>query len=196
MNIVGSARPRLMPDPCDADEPFGAHATEVSTAMRTERAFRIEHNRTLRPAPEDYPMPEWTAAYLMPLNREQREIGQSLPRHESGFSPSSTNVILTQQPSNVAGVGPQLWILGENAQSIGHTSSLTIGHAGHRRHTGNPTPGPLLLNNWLHRRSAFLVCSTDPLSRYSCQEVSVCSNCCEMRTHAPPHLDTRRSPIP
>ena len=56
MTIVGPARPHLMPGPCDGDEPFGAHSSEISTAMCTERVFRIEHKR-------------------MPLCRSQVDIG-------------------------------------------------------------------------------------------------------------------------
>ena len=66
----------------DSYVPFRFHAAKVSSAIGTQATFRIKHTRDTVLAHKHHPMPEWNAPLQMPLEREQSDIGQRIPRLE------------------------------------------------------------------------------------------------------------------
>lgn len=90
----------------NGDKPFRLHATEIGSHMATKRAFRVEHDRSVRPSPKNHPMPEGASTLFVPFDGEQRTIRQGLPGSEGHFRSCRPESIFLEQPENVVRLGP------------------------------------------------------------------------------------------
>ena len=116
--------------PPDGDEPFRVHASEIRAAIGAKRALRIEHHGACRCAVKHDPMPVGSVSSLVPLDCEQCEIRQSLPRHKACFPRCRAEAKPPKQSTDRCGLRPQAFILGENAESICNLLCLPITDTG------------------------------------------------------------------
>ncbi len=87
----------------------------------------------------------------MPFDREQSEIGKRLPGSKRQLAALSAKSVVAQQPAHVGGFGPELVVLGENADAVGDLLRVGIRDAGDGGDAGDAAARRFALNHSLHR---------------------------------------------
>lgn len=118
--------------------------------MLCKRLLGIQHNRAVRPAPENSPMPERPTHLQMPLGGEKGKRGQRFPRLKRRLIGRSVKTEVPQKHADMMRFRPEALIFRENAEAVCHGLCLFVGDTGECGDARDAAACDFLLNDWIH----------------------------------------------